>query len=304
MSAPGGNPAPRPEPAPAATRPGEIENLTNRLVIHPLSNRLAPILARRGVHPNLVSLAGLVFGVAAALLYANPGHWLNALAALGCMAAWHVMDGADGQVARLTAKTSATGRVVDGFVDYSVFSLVYLALAWASYPDYGAWAFVVGLAAGFSHIPQAALYELQREKYRAWTAPDAPLPRGRTPQGERWQEGRFWWLEWGYVRLQRLVDGDGIVIPGGGERPDPGRRQSIADAYRARYAAPVHSWGILSANSHTLAIFVFAVAGWPLGYFLFNLVVLNLAMITLLARTRALDRDFSAFLAGHSDQAP
>ena len=281
------------------SRPAEIENLSNRYLLHPLSSRLAPLLARAGVHPNLVSLAGLAFGVAAALLYARAGPWGETLAALACMLAWHVMDGADGQVARLTGKASPTGRIVDGLADYTVFILVYVALAEISGPEYGVFLWTVGVAAGASHIIQAALYELQREKYVAWTGAGKPLPRGRTPQGEAWRAGSFWWLEWTYVRLQRLVDGKGIIIPENGDGFAPAgseTRRAIAAAYAGRFAAPVHRWGVLSANSHTLAIFAFVLAGWPIGYFLFEALALNLALIVLLAQKRGLDRGFSAEL--------
>lgn len=281
-------------------RPVEIEGLTNRLLVHPASDRLTPLLARAGVHPNLVSVTGLAFGALAAWSYAQAGDWAYSVAALACMLAWLVLDGADGQVARLTGKASTTGRVVDGLADYAVFVLVYIALAYVSDPEYGTWASIAGWLAGASHIVQAALYELQREKYVAWTNAEGPLPRGRTPQGETWRGGAFWWLEWSYVRLQRLIDGDGIVIPvtvtGGEDMPAPERRRTIASRYGRHYATHVRRWGVLSSNSHTLAIFLFVLAGWPIGYFLFEALAMNLALVLLLARTRKLDRSFTTEL--------
>jgi phosphatidylglycerophosphate synthase len=280
-------------------RPTAIEGLSNRLFIHPASDRLAPLLARAGVHPNLVSMAGLAFGLAAAWLYLRSGHWAGTVAALACMLVWHVLDGADGQVARLTGKASPTGRVVDAIADYSVFILVYIALVYVSDPEQLAWAWTAAVAAGVSHVVQAALYELQREKYIAWTGADGPLPQGRTPQGEAWRQGAFWWLEWAYVRLQRLVGGGGIVIPGDRDSlapPGSQARRAIASRYARHYAANVRRWGMLSANSHTLAIFAFMMLGWPLGYFLFEALAMNLALVVLLARTRGLDRSFTAEL--------
>lgn len=277
-------------------RPAEIESLSNRILIHPLSDWLAPFLARMGVHPNLVSMTGLACGALAAWIYAQAGDWTYAVAALACMLAWHIMDGADGQVARLTGKASPTGRVIDGVADYSVFILVYIALVLTSDPEYRVWAWIAGWIAGPSHLVQAALYELQREKYIAWTNAEGPLPQGHTPQGEVWRDGTFWWLEWGYVRIQRMIGGDGIIVPGRDGAPAPDVRREIASRYRAHYATHVHRWGVLSANSHTLAIFIFVLAGWPIGYFLFEAVAMNLALILLLAKTRKLDRSFTAGL--------
>ena len=91
-------------------RTAEIEEWTNRVVIHPVSSRLTPWLARLGVSPNAVSLAGMACGLAAGMAYhrsvAGPAY---AVAGLLLMLAWHVLDGADGQLARLT-HTQGAGR--------------------------------------------------------------------------------------------------------------------------------------------------------------------------------------------------
>ncbi|MGH8258113.1 MAG: CDP-alcohol phosphatidyltransferase family protein, partial [Steroidobacteraceae bacterium] len=50
-------------------RTAEIEELTNRYLIHPLSSRLVPLFARMHVTPNAVSITGMLFGILAGCAY-------------------------------------------------------------------------------------------------------------------------------------------------------------------------------------------------------------------------------------------
>src|SRR5262249_8817708 len=84
------------------------------------------------------------------------------------MIVWHIMDGADGQLARLSGKVTASGYVIDGICDYVTFIVVYVALALRLSADHGSAVWIVVVAAGGSHIIQAAAFELQRAAYGQW----------------------------------------------------------------------------------------------------------------------------------------
>src|SRR3954471_18230839 len=88
----------------AIKRTIEIEEFTNRYVIHPISGWLVPLFHQRDIHPNTVSLAGAVSGAIAAVCYYNYEHTAAAVAGFLFMLGWHVFDGADGQLARLSGK--------------------------------------------------------------------------------------------------------------------------------------------------------------------------------------------------------
>ena len=107
-----------------ARRLEEIEDPTNLWFVHPLSERLVPLLARAGVHPNAVSLAGMACGAAAGFSYHRVHDPRAVVAGFALMLAWHVLDGADGQLARVTGKQSPTGKVLDGVCDYVTFAAV------------------------------------------------------------------------------------------------------------------------------------------------------------------------------------
>src|SRR3546814_16999807 len=89
------------------------------------SSELLGWALRLGVPANMVSIAGLLVGIASALAYF---HWQNPLwAAAGLLLSlgWLVADGLDGMIARATGTSSAADRVLDGICDPGVFICIY-----------------------------------------------------------------------------------------------------------------------------------------------------------------------------------
>ena len=270
-------------------RTTEIEDITNLYVIHPISSFLTPRFAKLGITPNAVSVAGMAFGILAGVAYyhyRDPG-W--AVAGFVLMIAWHVMDGADGQLARLTGAQSELGKILDGICDYVTFTAVYAALAVALSRDIGGWAWPLAIIAGLCHALQSAAYEAQRQEYGIWglgrhsAEPRLP-PDGTAPRlAER--------LHRLYVGAQHLVSGQAA-----------GFRRRLAEAvaraghdgvaiiharYREIFAPAVRRWSVLSANYRTIGIFAGAVLGRPQYYFLFEIVGFSTILALLLADQRS-----------------
>ena len=292
-------------------RPLEIEEATNRWLIHPVARRLTPLLARLRVPPNAVSLAGMACGILAGFAYNRLEDRRFAVAGLFLMVLWHLMDGIDGQLARLTGTQSRFGKVLDGICDYVTFTSVYLGLAVALDRQEGAWMWGLVLAAGVSHAAQAAAYEAQRQDYdffgwgrgapvaadpdaRAGRFPSSP-PRKTHPQHPI------------YPRLQLLTVGASA-----GSRSalmsalahGSGRAASIRCRYRAAFAPTLRRWSVLSANCHTIGIFCFVVLKLPLYYFVFETCCLNAVLLVLLLGQRQRYRRFLSGLQSGPDVLP
>ncbi len=286
------------EVVPAGRAP-EIEEATNRILIHPLARRFTPLLARLHVPPNAVSVTGMACGVLAGVAYNRYQDRRWAVAGLLLMILWHLMDGIDGQLARLTGRHSQFGKVLDGICDYVTFTSVYVGLALALDQRDGAWMWALVVAAGISHAAQAAAYEAQRQDYDffGWgrgspTAADPGLrPPGTPASRPRVSDG----LQRIYARLQLLTVGASArarrmlasMLEPGSERAVLIRRQ-----YRVAFAPVVRRWSMLSANWHTIGIFCFAVLKLPLYYFLFETCCLNAVLIVLLAGQQGRYRSF------------
>ena len=85
----------------------------SRYVNRPVSTRLSMAIAPLSIHPDVVSAGAFVTGIVAAwLLGIGAG---VAGAALTCLTS--VLDGVDGEVARLKGRATARGALLDGVVD-------------------------------------------------------------------------------------------------------------------------------------------------------------------------------------------
>jgi len=97
-------------------------------VFRPLAHPLVLLLARLRVPPPLVVVAAGVAGIAAAVELGRG----SLLAAALLLQLKTLLDNADGQLARLTGRTSAFGRYLDSEVDLLVNAALFTALGWTT----------------------------------------------------------------------------------------------------------------------------------------------------------------------------
>jgi len=309
--------APNAQPAAAASpgRPVEIEEWSNRLLIHPLSARLAMLLVPTPVTPNMVSAMGAAMAACAAGAFLAAPHapWpLAALVGLAFLFLWHVFDGADGQLARRTARASTNGELIDGICDHLGQLAIYLAFAWLLTPRFGGWAWALAAAAGLSRAAQASAYEGARRNYRRWVygagwirqTLDLQAVGGGAGGRVKVALGRL------YVAVSESVSaGDGGVEAAMGDAMAHGPQgaEAARQAYRARFLPLVKQASLLSANYRSLAAFLSMLAGTPLYFLVYEAAALNLALVVLVRRqaaaNRRLQQDLAALPSMGDDEA-
>ncbi|MHB8527991.1 MAG: CDP-alcohol phosphatidyltransferase family protein [Caulobacteraceae bacterium] len=260
-------------------RPPEIEAPTNRWLVHPISRALVDLLIRTPVTPNQVSVASVFMAAAAAACYLVLAWPFGPLAGLLFQLAWHVLDGADGDLARRTGRASTYGELVDGICDHLSQALIYLAFALILRRSVGGWAWAIAAAAAISHFVQSNAYENGRKTYRRWVYGASWM---RQDLAALASAGPF------EAVLGRLYLAVAALSSGGEKELQAAMAPAILaggereQAARARYAAlmapQVRTSGALGSNARTLAGFLSMMAGSPIWYFLFEIVVLNLAL--------------------------
>ena len=109
-------------------KPRRGTELVCEWLFRPLAHPLVLLLARLRVSPPLVVIAAGAAGVAAAV---ELGRGSLLVAAL-LVQLKTLLDNADGQLARLTARTSAFGRYLDSEVDLLVNAGLFAALGWTT----------------------------------------------------------------------------------------------------------------------------------------------------------------------------
>jgi phosphatidylglycerophosphate synthase len=277
-------------------RASEIEEPTNAWFFQPLSTLIVPWLARGRITPNMVSVAGMVFGVAAGFFYAHYAvrpSWCYI--GLGLMLIWHVLDGADGQLARLTNSQSEFGKIIDGICDYVVFIAVYLGITWGAAHHHGPWVWALMLAAGAAHAVQAGAYETQRQMFDFWGLgkKSAEVQDPERPPGQ----GGIARIAYGYAKMQFRYSGltrqyFDALYDFAARKPET--LPQMRDAYRKYFAHTVHKWGIMCANYRTFGIFIACFAGEPLWFLVWELLALSVLHVMLMLLQRRWNAQFMA----------
>lgn len=257
-----------------SARPTEIEPLSNRFLIHPLAAALLPPAARAGLHPNIVTGAGLLFGLLAGLAYTHWTDWRFATVGFALMICWHVMDGLDGKLARATGKTSDIGRLLDGVADYATFVAVNLALALTM--DNAAFAVGIALLSGLLHALQSQFYEGERATYIRRLS-------GRFDAVTRSAAGGA--FERLYNRGEALLGNRARPFDHALAAASPEARARMLARWQPKAAQTLRWMAPLSANGRTIAIFLAVLAGEPMLYWIWEILPLTLLA---LAAARAL----------------
>jgi archaetidylinositol phosphate synthase len=175
------------------------------LVFRPLSNALAPLLARLGVAPPAVVLANAAVGLVAALVIARGELVAGAL----LLQLKTLLDNSDGQLARVSGRVTLTGRYLDTEADLVVNAAIFATLGYETGEALlAAAAFValtIVLAVDFN------VTELAR-KARG-TQPSPPLATGSRVEHvlERVYELVYEPLDRGIRRLWTRAEVDGVT---------------------------------------------------------------------------------------------
>lgn len=253
-----------------AQRPAELEDFLNRRIFHPASWRLASLLAQTPVTPNLVSMAGAFVVMLAAWIYSVAEAPLAVLAGLAVHLSWHVLDGADGDLARLTRRSSARGELVDGVCDIAGHIVLYLVLGTLAASQIGVvWGWSLAVAAGASRLLQAAHYEGSRRQYQQ-------IVYGTPWLGDaenRAKQIAIHPLAAVYRRVVRLVVPQSRALSAASQSPADARRLGMSLRASARHIfTPMIP---LSANYRTIAVGFAMLVGEPHWFFLFEVIALN-----------------------------
>jgi hypothetical protein len=286
------------------TRPRELEDPLNLFIYHPLAARLARLLVPTGIVPNAVSVMSLVMLCAATWAFVALAWPLNFLAGLAFMLTWHVVDGADGDLARMTGRASATGELVDGFCDYVGNIVMYVAFAAVLDDRLGGWAWALAVAAGLSHILQTNHSETQRRLYW-WRAYGVPWLRSAAADGHKVFRGGNWinrLIGWGgvlYIWLSNLMSPSANPIDAAlaNAQGDPRATQRIRAMIRRASRPGLVLQKALGANPKTLIIAAAIAAGSPLYYFLTTVVALNLLLVISIVHHKRVDARLAAAIS-------
>lgn len=267
-------------------RPREMQDPLNFYLYHPLAWQLARRLAGTPLTPNMVSVIGGLFVVAAALSYWALPWPVGAALGMVLHMTWHVVDGADGDLARITGRSTPLGEMVDGICDYASHIVLYIILAFILQRSIGGMAWAWTVAAGLSHIVQSNHVEVQRRFYQYWIHGVPFLHHSsRTGSGLFGQSG-------GAARLLRPIAALYLRLAAGmtprleridaavtGANDDSTKLAEVRGVIRSINGPLLLLLKILGPNLRAIVLGLSMLAQTPLYYFVYQAIVLNLLLV-------------------------
>ena len=270
----------------------EIEELADVYFFRPLGALAAWAAMPLGISPTAMTIfAGVVGTVGGYCLYDDA----RGLLGFALLILHGIFDSADGQLARLTGRTSEFGRILDGLAGYVAEGTAYVAIAMGHAARTGdTRVFGWMLAAGVATIFHAQMYDYHRTIYgkvaiRA-QAPDA----ARVPVG-----GVIGRLSDLYHGLQHSIIGRHVEVETvlrARSRDGSVSRDDIA-RYRAAFYWPVRGWNLLGDNTRFYAIGAAAWLHHLPWFFYFVLGPMSLAFVVLWIWQQRADGRFLAALS-------
>ena len=272
-----------------------VEGVLDLYFYRPIGFRLAEFFAHLKMTPAAVTLLAGICGVIAGHLYYYRDLRIN-MVGMVLHVFSNALDNADGQLARLTGRESRKGRIIDSLADHLVFVSIYLHLVLRALADGSSPAiWLLAFAAGISHALQGAAADYYRSTYLYFV-----VNGGRSEidsfSGLLPEYGKLTWRQnaWDklllalYLNFTRQQE---ILAPHLKKLRDTATelfQGQIPGWLRARYqnlAGPMLKWWrLLMTNTRMLVLFALLLIGWPIYFFWFELIPLNLLFVYLIFR--------------------
>ena len=151
-------------------KPKATEELLDYIFFRRVANYLVPYFIKTKMTPNQISFLSLGFGLLASVFLGKKYFFLSGTSVILAI----IIDCCDGQVARLTGKTSPMGRILDGMVDF-----VWISCFWAVlyngtgyFQSYGMEIFPLMLLSSISFILHVWRYDSVKIKSNELIYPD------------------------------------------------------------------------------------------------------------------------------------
>ncbi len=285
-------------------RPAELEDFLNLRIYHPLAARLARALVPTGISPNAVSVAGGLLIVAAGLAYTLLAYPLAVVAGLTLHLSWHVVDGADGDLARMTGRSSPTGELVDGACDYLGHVFLYVALTIVLAESLGGWVWLPAVAAGASHIAQTNNAESRKRSYLWWAYGVPWLKQAQGRGGEMFTQDNWFMRACGpvariYLSLAGATNRDAHLVEAAlaAGAYDPVLQERLRAEVRREAPSLLAFVNWLGANPRAILLGLAMALGSVLWFFAAEIVLLNAVLLASMAAQGRANRRLAKRLA-------
>ena len=273
----------------------------------PIGYQWALLFNKLDISPNTVTIASIFIGIAAGICFYFNDLPINVVGML--LLVWaNSYDSADGQLARMTGKTSPLGRVLDGTCGDLWFISIYAAICLRLTPEWDIWIWILGAVTGFFHSKQAAMADYYRNIHLLFLKGESGSELSKADK----LEADFAKLSWNKDFIYKLFGLFYLNYTKGQEQLTPKFQKmmetihkvyanKIPDEFRRKFrnkSLPLMKYtNMLSFNTRVIALFISLFINMPWLYFAFEMTVLNSMLIYMVVTHESFCDKFSKEIA-------
>jgi phosphatidylglycerophosphate synthase len=289
----------------------EIEEVFDLILYRPLAFIFVKATYSTNLTPNQVSVLAMLFGVIGGILFGF-GSREFLLAGAAFYLTCNILDCADGQIARLKNNGTKVGRIVDGFIDYVVSTVVYfgIGIGLTNLHVKGAlnlhfnifelnpyvYIWIVIALAGFSSAFQAISLDFFRNKYLEYVYGkfssleeefqefEEEKARINKPGVKKGTFDNF--LISVYLKYTRFQIGLQAKKKAGSQKPPPDPK-----SYYRRNKILIHFWSYIGSTTHLTLCLLSALLNNMELFLIICILPLNFVMLVLYFTQRAINSD-------------
>jgi len=269
----------------------------------PIGYCWALLFRKLNIAPNPITIAGIIIGIGAGVCFYYSSLKINIIGML--LLIWaNSFDSADGQLARLTGKSSPFGRMLDGLCGILWFFAIYTAICVRLTPSWGIWIWALGIVTGFFHGKQTTMADYYRNIHLFFL-------KGKS--GSELSEyatinDKYMKMSWKNDFFDKLFNVFYVSYTKDQESMSPNFQrlmqlireqypEKVPDEFRAAFrekSLPLMKYtNMLTFNTRAIALFITLFLNLPWIYFIFELTVFNIMLIYMVARHEKMCADFS-----------
>lgn len=278
----------------------ETENIIDRVFYRPIGFRIARLLTNTGITPNMVTIISIfVGGVVGYFFYVND--IIYSIIGICLLIFANILDCVDGQLARMTGIKSAIGRILDGLAGDIWFASIYIGFAYRLMDIYGTpWFFGLAVVSGLSHLVQANITDYYKTLHLFFISKEKGAEFQSLQQvKETHKETKlglskvFYLLYIWYTYLQvKATPNLQKMLSSLSEKYGDDIPEAIRKSFRAQSLKLMTFIDLLTFNGRTIVMFVIVLTGHVWAYFLYEIIVLNIVLVTVMNRHEKMCANF------------
>lgn len=308
-------------------KPRDVEENIDVYFTRPCGLVLTLFYKALNIHPNIVTIIGILIGVWAGYFFSREELWANFLAIVLVIVS-NLHDSADGQLARITNKKTLIGRMLDGFSGDVFFFAIYVGIVGRMFNQpipllssipalegitWQWWGLVYCSFVGFIvHSPQATLADYYRQIHlfflKGQEGSELSTSEAQTPiieeaaRNKRWLEWTFFYCYRNYCRgqekrtpeFQRFYKAYQAALASetleASETSETSETSSLREEFLAG-SRPLMKWAnFLTFNWRAITISASCLANIPWLYPLLELTVFNIVRFHMQSTHESLSR--------------